>query len=74
MAHAVELSNDPRFLLRPIPSGNVVTTALELSAFFQCLLQEGELDGVRIFDPRTLHRATSEQSFWEVDFTLALPI
>ena len=74
LAHAVELSNDPRFLLGTIPSANVVTTALELSAFFQCLLQEGELDGVRVFDPRTLHRATSEQSFWEVDFTLALPI
>jgi CubicO group peptidase (beta-lactamase class C family) len=74
LARAVELSNDPRFLLGTIPSANVVTTASELTAFFQCLLQEGELDGVRIFDPRTLHRATSEQSFWEVDFTLGLPI
>src|SRR5262245_40217271 len=72
--HAVELSNDPRFLLGIIPSANVVTTADELAAFFQCLLQEGELDGVRVFDPRTVHRATSEQSWWEMDWTLALPI
>ena len=74
LAHVVELSNDPRFLLGTIPSANVVTTADELAAFFQCLLNEGELDGVRVFDPRTIHRATSEQSWWEVDFTLGLPI
>jgi len=74
LPHAVELSNDPRFLLGTIPSANVVTTADELAAFFQCLLQEGELDGVRVFDPRTVHRATSEQSWWEMDWTLGLPI
>jgi CubicO group peptidase (beta-lactamase class C family) len=74
LAHVVELSNDPRFLLGTIPSANIVTTAFELAAFFQCLLQEGELDGVRVFDPRTLHRAISEQSIWEIDFTLGLPI
>lgn len=74
LPHAVELSNDPRFLLGTIPSANVVTTAEELSAFFQCLLNEGELGGVHVFDPRTIHRATSEQSWWEVDFTLGLPI
>jgi CubicO group peptidase (beta-lactamase class C family) len=73
LVHAVELSNDPRFLLGTVPSGNVVTTAHELSAFFQCLLQEGELGGVRVFDPRTIHRATSEQNYWEIDFTLGLP-
>jgi CubicO group peptidase (beta-lactamase class C family) len=72
--HAVELSNDPRFLLGTIPAANVVTTAEDLAAFFACLLHEGELDGVRVFDPRTVHRATSEQSWWEVDFTLGLPI
>jgi len=72
--HVVELSNDPRFLLGTIPSANVITTAGELAAFFQCLLNEGELDGVRVFDPRTVHRATSEQSWWEIDFTLGLPI
>jgi CubicO group peptidase (beta-lactamase class C family) len=74
LAHAVELSNDPRFLLGPIPSANVVATADELCAFYQCLLQEGELGGVRVFDRRTVHRATSEQSWWEIDFTLGLPI
>jgi len=39
----------------------------------QLLLQGGELDGVRIFDPRTIRRATSEQSYLEFDLTLLLP-
>ncbi len=70
---ATELSNDPRFLTAVIPSGNVVTTAEELSRFYQLLLNGGELDGVRIFEPRTIRHATSEQSYLEVDFTLGFP-
>ncbi|MFI5365060.1 MAG: serine hydrolase domain-containing protein [Candidatus Binatia bacterium] len=67
------LSNDPRFLTGVIPSGNIVTTAEELSRFYQLLLDGGELDGVRIFEPRTIRRATAEQSYLEIDFTLGLP-
>jgi CubicO group peptidase (beta-lactamase class C family) len=74
LRRAVDLSNDPRFMTGIIPSANVITTARELAAFYQCLLQEGELDGVRVFDPRTVRHATSEQSFWEIDFTLGLPL
>ncbi len=70
---AVELSNDPRFLTSIVPSANLVATANELSRFYQLLLQGGELDGVRIFEPRTIQRATAEQSYFEVDFTLGLP-
>ena len=71
---AVELSNDPRFLTGIIPSANIVATANELSAFYQCLLDEGEYQGVRVFDPRTIHRATLEQTFLEIDLTLGLPL
>jgi len=71
---AIELSNDPRFMTAIVPAGNVITTANELSRFFQLLLNEGELDGVRIFEPRTIHRAVAEQSYLEVDFTIALPL
>jgi CubicO group peptidase (beta-lactamase class C family) len=71
---ATELSNDPRFLLGVIPSGNIVATANELSRFYQLLLQGGEIDGVRIFEPRTIRRATSEQSYLEFDLTLGLPV
>jgi CubicO group peptidase (beta-lactamase class C family) len=74
LPHVVELSNDPRFVTGILPSGNAMCTANELSAFFQCLLDEGELGGVRVFDPRTVHRATSEQSIWEFDLTLGVPL
>ena len=43
-------SNDPRFLTGIIPAGNVVTTANELSRFFELLRCGGELDGVRIME------------------------
>ncbi len=67
------MSNDPRFLTGIVPAANVVTTANELSRFYQLLLNGGELDGVRVFDPRTIRRATAEQSYFEVDLTLGLP-
>ena len=67
------MSNDPRFLLGIVPSANIVATANELSRFYQLLLEGGELDGVRVFDPRTIRRATAEQSYLEFDFTLGLP-
>jgi len=69
----IDLSSDPRFFAGIIPSGNLVATANELSAFYQMLLNGGELNGVRIFDPRTIQRATVEQSYGEIDFTLGLP-
>jgi len=69
-----ELSNDARFLTGIVPAGNIITTANELSRFYQLLLNGGELDGVRIFEPRTIRRATSEQSYLEFDLTLGLPL
>lgn len=71
---AVAMSNDPRFLCGVVPSASMVTTANELSRFYQLLLNGGELDGVRIFDRRTIRRATAEQSYLEFDFTLGLPL
>jgi CubicO group peptidase (beta-lactamase class C family) len=68
-----ELANDPRYLRAIVPAGNVVSSANELSRFYQLLLNEGELDGIRIFEPRTIHRATSEQSYLEFDLTLCIP-
>src|SRR5207253_6974417 len=70
---ATAMGNDRRFLTGIVPSANVITTANELGRFYQLLLDGGELDGVRIFDPRTIRRATSEQSYLEIDLTLGLP-
>lgn len=67
-------SNDRRFLTGVVPSGNVVTTANELSRFFELLLAGGELGGVRILEPRTIRRAISERAFREIDFSLVAPL
>jgi CubicO group peptidase (beta-lactamase class C family) len=67
------LANDRRYLTAIVPAGNTVSTANELSRFYQLLLNQGELDGVRVFEPRTIHRATSEQSYLEFDLTLGVP-
>jgi CubicO group peptidase (beta-lactamase class C family) len=71
---ATELSNDPRFLTAVVPAANVIVNANELSRFYQLLLDGGSQGGIRIFDPRTIRRATSESSYFEIDFTLGLPI
>jgi CubicO group peptidase (beta-lactamase class C family) len=67
------IANDPRFLTGIVPAANVVTTANELSRFFELLRRGGELDGVRVLEPRTIRRALTEQSYREIDFTLGFP-
>ena len=71
---AVALANDPRFLTGVVPAGNVIATANELSRFFELLRVGGELDGVRVLEPRTIRRAVTEQSYREIDLTLGFPI
>jgi CubicO group peptidase (beta-lactamase class C family) len=71
---AVEVLDDPRFLSGVVPAANVVGTAHELSRFYELLRRRGELDGVRVFEPRTIHRAVTEQSWMEVDLTLGFPV
>jgi CubicO group peptidase (beta-lactamase class C family) len=73
LEEAVELSNDPRFLTSVIPAASVMTTANELSRFFEIFRRGGELDGVRVMSPETLRRALTEQSRMEIDYTLVFP-
>lgn len=70
---AVKLTNDARFLTSIFPSANVVTTADELCRFYELLRRGGELDGVRVFERRTVVRSVAEQSYLEPDMTLVLP-
>lgn len=72
--NATRMSNDPRFLQAVLPAANTVSTARELSRFYELLRRGGELDGVRVMDPRTIRRARVEQSHLEVDLSLGLPI
>lgn len=69
----VETSNDPRFLTGVVPSANVITSADELSRFFEIFRRGGELDGVRVMEERTIRRALTEQSHLEIDFSLVFP-
>lgn len=69
---AIEMANDPRFFSGIIPSANLVATADEMSQFFQLLLNGGELNGVRIFDPLTVKRATIEAGKMQLDKSMVL--
>jgi len=73
-AQVATMGNDPRYLTGVVPAGNVVTTADELSRFYQLLLDGGVLDGVRVFEPATIRRAVAEQSGLELDRSLGMPI
>ena len=70
----MRLSNDPRFMKEVIPSVNMVSTADEMSRFFQLLLNRGELDGVRVFEPITVRRATMAVGRLAIDRTVMLPM
>lgn len=69
----VEISGDRRFLTATVPSANVVTTAVELSRFYEIFRRGGELDGVRVVRPQTVRRAITEQSRLELDLSLGFP-
>ena len=71
---ATRMSNDPRFLTAVLPAANGVSTADELGRFYEMLLRDGELDGVRVMSPQTIRRARIAQSHLEVDLSLGLPI
>ena len=42
----IEMALDPRFRTGIVPAANLMASARELGAWYQCLLNEGELDGV----------------------------
>jgi CubicO group peptidase (beta-lactamase class C family) len=69
----VATTNDERFLTGIVPAANIVTTANELSRFYELLRCGGELDGRSIVKPETIRHALTEQSRLEIDFTLGFP-
>ena len=69
----VKLTNDPRFLTGIVPAANTVTTAAELSLFFEVMRRGGELDGVRVIKPETIRGALAERSHLELDLSLGYP-
>jgi CubicO group peptidase (beta-lactamase class C family) len=69
----VAASNDARFLTAVVPSANVVTTANELSRFYEIFRCGGRLDDVPVMKPETVRHAMTEQSRLEVDLSLGFP-
>jgi len=69
----VDLSNQPKFLTAVIPSATVITSANELSRFFEIFRCGGEMDGVHVMSAQTLRRALTERSRLEIDLTLGFP-
>ncbi|MEY2862495.1 MAG: hypothetical protein RLY58_202 [Pseudomonadota bacterium] len=71
---AVDVTNDTRFMDTICPAGNIYTDADQACRFFEMLLNGGELDGVRIFSPETVFRATLETTRPTIDATLLAPM
>lgn len=70
----VELSNDSRFQEAIIPAGNIMSTAEEVSRFFQVLLNMGEFGGKRIFESLSVRRAIQEVGKPEFDRMFLAPM
>ena len=72
---AVELSNDPRFLTGVIPSANLIATARDVSALYQCIMDGGTLGDVKIMDRSTVAKLTHvPNTRLEVDRILGVPM
>ena len=68
------MANDHRFLTSVVPSANIVTTAPEVCQYFELLLRQGELNGVRIFQPQTIRNAVAEYRRFALDHVMYLPV
>ena len=65
---------DAGFYKAVIPSGNMVATAGELTAFYQMLLDGGRWNGRQILRPETIQRATMEVGPHVLDRSIGMPL
>lgn len=70
----VDACNDPRFQSIPIPAGNLISSASELSAFYQMMLNGGKWGRRRICAESTVARAVQEFGGRTLDRTLGIPM
>jgi CubicO group peptidase (beta-lactamase class C family) len=68
----IPFTNDPMFLTTVVPSSNTVSNAYEMSRFAEIWRRGGELDGVQVMSPETLHRAVRECRRLRPDFATGL--
>lgn len=70
----VDVTNDPRFMDVISPAANIFTSAEQMGAFMQMLLNGGEYNGQRIMSPETVFRATIPTSGFMLDRSLLVPM
>ncbi len=70
----IAISNDRRFRMGIVPSGNLVATPDDICRFFELLVAGGAYDGVRIFSESTIREAIAPQTLGQLDRTLLLPL
>ncbi len=66
--------NGYTFFSKPIPAGNMIATAEEISRFFQMLLDGGRYGQRQLLSPLAVHRATWESSPHRLDNVLKVPL
>lgn len=69
----VSMSNRPEFLSTVMPAGNAIGTASEWCTIMEVLLNNGHADGVQVFSPSTIERATAFRAGSLIDRTLFVP-
>jgi CubicO group peptidase (beta-lactamase class C family) len=74
MRELVDMGNDPRFRTAVVPAANIIAKPEEISRFFEMLLCGGTYEDTRIFEQRTVTRATEPQVTGQVDRVLMMPI
>jgi CubicO group peptidase (beta-lactamase class C family) len=74
LEQAVRLINQPAALTAIMPSANVIARPREATRFMQMLLQGGQLDGVRVLQPETVHRMVTEVTPRQIDSTFGFPV
>ena len=70
----VNVTNDPRFMDVISPAANIFTSAEQMSAFMQMLLNGGEYNGKRIMAPQTVFRATIPTTGFTLDRSILVPM
>jgi len=72
LGKVIAMTNDPRFLTAVVPSSSGVSTAQELSKFYEILRRGGGLDGVQVLTPQTLERALVPTTRTRPDISVGL--
>jgi len=70
----LEDRNTPAFWRAGVPGGGGYSTATDLAAFYQMLLQRGRLNGTRILSPRTVQYVTRNHTGNRPDERFGMPM